>query len=50
MVKVGYKDYEKNWPEHHGEGRMDNLTVPGQSITIKELKDRHEKGRPIPVE
>jgi len=26
-----------------------STTVPGQSKTIKELMDRYEKGRPVPV-
>jgi hypothetical protein len=27
---------------------FEQLTVPGQALTIKELMERYEKGRPIP--
>lgn len=26
------------------------ITVPGQSISVKEIMDRYEKGKPIPQE
>jgi hypothetical protein len=26
------------------------VTVPGQAVSIKQIMDRYEKGRPVPVE
>ena len=29
---------------------LDSITTPGQAITIKELNERYETGRPVPNE
>ena len=38
------------FPEEFPATSLDNITTPGMAITIKELKERYEKGRPIPVD
>ena len=43
-------DPEAKMPEQYEKGSTDSITVPGMSITIKELIQRYEKGRPIPAE
>lgn len=45
-------DEKRAKPEDYGltEEAVAKVTVPGQSISIKELIERHEKGRPIPQE
>ena len=50
-IKVDHK-YMKENPEDFNliEEDVTSKTVPGQSISIKELMDRYEKGRPIPQE
>jgi len=48
--KVYWKDYEEVFPEEYPKDSTVSLTVPGQAISIKNLMDRYEKGRPIPVE
>lgn len=40
----------EHYPEEFPAGSLESLTVPGQAVTIKELNERYEKGRPIPVE
>ena len=37
-------------PDEFPAGSLESITIPGQTITIKELNERYEKGRPIPVE
>jgi len=54
MEKIRYKlkdryDYTKYRTDRSkDEAYNEKVTVPGQSISIKELMDRYEKGRPIP--
>lgn len=50
-VKVDYKLKKKD-PAKYGlsQDSFAVHTVPGQSVSIKELIERHEKGRPIPEE
>ena len=45
-------DQKRADPEKYGltEEAVALKTVPGQSVSIKELMDRYEKGRPIPQE
>jgi hypothetical protein len=43
-------DKEGLMPEYYSKGSTDSITVPGMAITIKELMNRYEKGRPIPAE
>jgi len=40
----------EHYPEQFKPELMVNLTTPGQSITVKQLMVRYEKGRPVPVE
>ena len=40
---------EKDMPDYYQKDSTKSITVPGQSVTIKELMDRYEKGRPIPT-
>lgn len=49
--KVKWSEKKKN-PEKYGltKESVELKTVPGQSISVKELIERHEKGRPIPQE
>jgi len=50
--RKSYKDRIKDKPENEGRrpDQLETKVVPGQAISIKELMDRYEKGRPIPVE
>ena len=43
-------DKEGKMPEQYSKGSTDSITVPGMALTIKELINRYEKGRPIPAE
>lgn len=51
--KVGYNyaDLKKD-PEKYGytEEQVVSKTTPGQAISVKDLMERYEKGRPIPEE
>lgn len=49
-VKVKPHEKEELQPEDYPKDSTKSITVPGQSQTIKELMQRYEKGRPIPVE
>lgn len=42
----------KKDPEKYGytEDAVVKITVPGQSVSVKEILNRYEKGRPIPQE
>jgi hypothetical protein len=48
---VPWSEKKKN-PENYGltEDAVRKYTVPGQAISIKEMVERHEKGRPQPQE
>lgn len=45
-------DQIRNDPEKYGysESDVEVKTIPGQSMTVKELMQRYKKGRPIPEE
>lgn len=57
-----YKAYKQNakrytkqelydtFPEKYPPGSLESITVPGQAVTVKQLMERYEKGRPVPVE
>ena len=49
--RIDHNEIAKD-PEKYGlkPEELEEKTVPGQAISIKELKDRYEKGRPEPVE
>lgn len=52
-VKAGYTYADlKEDPKAYGyeEDQVVSKTVPGQAISVKELMERYEKGRPIPQE
>lgn len=48
--RVNSSNKEELMPETYPKYSTKSITVPGQAQTIKELMDRYEKGRPIPVD
>lgn len=48
--RVNYNSRKKEAEGTEMEEQFLKKTVPGQALSIKELVDRHEKGRPIPQE
>jgi hypothetical protein len=49
-TKYTKEELYENFPVEFPATSLDNLTTPGMTITVKELKERYEKGRPIPVD
>ena len=43
-------DKEGLMPESYPKDSTLSITIPGQALTIKEIMDRYEKGRPIPAQ
>lgn len=51
MEKIDWVDIKEN-PGKYGytDDEVAVKTVPGQSLTVKEIVTRYEKGRPLPQE
>ena len=49
-VKLHWTMKEELYPEIYPPGSHKSITTPGQAISLKDLMDRYEKGRPQPVE